>query len=293
MTSSSTPERDAQLLSIGKQCAAPLCRLVDYLPFKCQHCARSFCSEHFRPEAHSCEKFDVSKHNRVAPSCPLCNTPVTIPQGQDPNIRMDAHITTECSVMTGRAKQPSIPICARAKCGKKLFAPIRCDKCKQQFCPSHRFPASHTCVSTATTSNAPSASTRIMSDVATRTSAASAAAMAAIQRAMVSTNQTPRSVPATPQRSPQPPAIAKASSSSSSSTRSNPLSATDRLPVLPAPKPTVASPGHSSPPTAGTTNEPRPHLPDATPTPNANTTPTKSFVLNPKSYVPPPLFASA
>lgn len=63
------PEREAQLLAIGKQCSEATCHLVDFLPFKCQHCQQSFCQEHFKVEAHRCPEYDESKHNRVAPNC--------------------------------------------------------------------------------------------------------------------------------------------------------------------------------------------------------------------------------
>ena len=66
---SATPERDAQLLEVGKQCSASSCMLVDFLPFKCQHCAEPFCGEHFLPTAHTCPKYDAAKHDRVAPPC--------------------------------------------------------------------------------------------------------------------------------------------------------------------------------------------------------------------------------
>ncbi|TFY68730.1 hypothetical protein EVJ58_g822 [Rhodofomes roseus] len=131
MSGTSTPERETGLLGIGQQCSAPSCMLVDFLPYKCQHCSHPFCGEHFHPEAHKCDKFDASKHNRVAPPCPFCNTPVAIPLGQDPNIRMEAHINSECSVMTGKTRKSSHPTCARAKCGKVLYAPIRCDVSSQ------------------------------------------------------------------------------------------------------------------------------------------------------------------
>lgn len=122
----SSSERDQQLLSIGQQCSDQSCLMVDFLPFKCQHCTKSFCQDHFKVDVHKCPAYDESKHNRVAPSCPLCNTPVAIPLNQDPNIRMEQHINDECSVMTGRRKAKSAPICARGKCGKVLFAPISC-----------------------------------------------------------------------------------------------------------------------------------------------------------------------
>lgn len=177
------PEREAQLLSIGKQCSEATCPMVDFLPFKCQHCQQSFCQKHFKVDAHRCPEYDGSKHDRVAPNCkavshscfgpgrlndsffflegPLCNTPVAIPLGQDPNIRMDTHLTNECSVMTGRAKAKTSRVCAKGNCKKVLFSPIKCtvrlssspwrcltdqlQRCQAQFCPSHRFPADHNC----------------------------------------------------------------------------------------------------------------------------------------------------
>ncbi|KAI0300383.1 hypothetical protein BC826DRAFT_992995 [Russula brevipes] len=156
MSSSSSPTpnsgRDQQLLAVGRQCSHPYCHLVDFLPFKCQHCANSFCADHFKPASHSCTKYDEAKYNRVAPDCPLCNEPVPIPPGEDPNIRMERHLNRDCSVMTGRTQKPSAtPRCARPKCGKLLFAQIQCDKCHGKFCPEHRFPNSHNCSSISST----------------------------------------------------------------------------------------------------------------------------------------------
>ncbi|KAF8333531.1 uncharacterized protein EI90DRAFT_2994468 [Cantharellus anzutake] len=130
------------LLSAGAKCAHPHCGLYDYLPYKCQYCEESFCADHFRPSAHQCEK-EVN-NDRVAPPCPLCKTPVTIPMGEDPNIAMERHFNTACEVM-GKKKSGS-PRCARAHCEKVLHAPIQCEACKKQFCATHRHPTSHKCV---------------------------------------------------------------------------------------------------------------------------------------------------
>ncbi|KAI0036440.1 hypothetical protein K488DRAFT_41129 [Vararia minispora EC-137] len=153
MSASSTPiERDRHMLAIGHQCSQSTCNLVDFLPFKCQHCSLQFCGEHFLPQRHSCPKYDEFQHNRVAPDCPLCGEPVAIPPGEDPNIRMERHLSQECTVMTGKTKQSKTPRCARAMCNKVLYAPIKCDKCKLEFCPTHRFPATHNCSSIGSTS---------------------------------------------------------------------------------------------------------------------------------------------
>ncbi|TFY73062.1 hypothetical protein EWM64_g10951, partial [Hericium alpestre] len=147
---SNTPSRDDQLLAIGQQCSHPSCLLIDFLPLKCQHCAQPYCAEHFMPLAHSCEKFDETKYNRVAPTCPVCNVPVAIPPGEDPNIRMERHLAEDCSVTTGKpSKGKSAPTCDHAKCNKVLFAPIKCDKCAKRYCPAHRFPNTHACPSLA------------------------------------------------------------------------------------------------------------------------------------------------
>ena len=58
---------------------------------------------------------------------PICNIPVAVRPGQDPNVRMEIHLETECSVVTGKVKTKSTPTCARGNCKKVLFSPIRCD----------------------------------------------------------------------------------------------------------------------------------------------------------------------
>jgi len=97
--------------------------------------------------AHKCPKYDETKFNRVSPNCPLCNVVVSVLPGQDANVAVEAHFAKDCSAMTGKAKAKSTPVCAKARCGKSLFAPIRCTKCNQEFCPAHRFPADHSCSS--------------------------------------------------------------------------------------------------------------------------------------------------
>ncbi|KNZ76749.1 AN1-type zinc finger protein 2A, partial [Termitomyces sp. J132] len=142
----SVTDNGTQLLSIGKQCSHPSCLLIDFLPFKCQHCQESFCQEHFKVAAHKCPKYDEGRFNRVAPDCPFCNTPVAVRPGQDPNDRMEDHIMKECPVMTGKTgRARTMPVCARANCNKVLFQPILCDICHNQFCPTHRFPTDHSC----------------------------------------------------------------------------------------------------------------------------------------------------
>ena len=62
-------ERHGHILNIGEQCSEKSCMTVDFLPFKCQYCKESFCSDHFRPEGHKCEKYEAGMVDRIAPEC--------------------------------------------------------------------------------------------------------------------------------------------------------------------------------------------------------------------------------
>lgn len=264
------PERDAQLLAIGRQCSEASCLLVDFLPFKCDLCSASFCAEHFAVAAHKCPKYDDRIHNRVAPNCPLCNTPVAIPPGEDPNIRMERHINNECSVMTGKARRSkSTPICARGKCGKVLFAPIACDTCHKHYCPQHRFQKDHDCVPALSTHPSSTIHQNVLSAALKRMNVTPASSNKVTPPKATSTAQGSGAVPVP-------------SSGNASPLLRNPLSKTDRASAVPA------TPNQSS----------QLFLPTSTSTcaanhmsTNNNTTvkPTWDFL----SFVPPPIFSAA
>lgn len=286
----STPaERDEQLLSIGKQCSHPACLLVDFLPFKCQHCEDAFCQEHFLVSAHNCTKYDESKHNRVAPNCPLCNTPVSIRPGQDSNVRMDEHLTNDCSVLTGKSgRARTMPVCARGGCKKVLFSPIRCNNCKSQFCPSHRFPADHSCSSTAATQSKPVTSKLLPNINATninvKVSAAGAVAMSAVKKTKASVS-TPKPVT----QATKPVALPKPVSAT---THTNMFSKTNRL-LSSSPAPLLKT-FHNA-----TTDAPANDISTSITSTNAIPTIPNDIVSMPipvikfNSFVPRPIFANA
>jgi len=282
----STLQRDERLLAVGQTCSDPLCHLVDFLPFKCQHCSLPFCAEHFKVDAHKCSQYDESKHDRVAPSCPMCNEPVAIPPGQDPNIRMERHMDTECSVLTGRRQKKSAPTCARAKCGKVLFAPISCSKCNQQYCPAHRFPADHLCASTSTTTPTAALSkpaAQHVADISAKASAAGSSAAEAVKRKWAamptSTSSAARPAKLATAGYAKPP-TPSSSKPFSSTDRSSPFPST----AVPVPRETAVviklppinsdSPAKLTPPPSPTVDKPAP-------------------VINYMSFIPRSVFASA
>ncbi|KZS93625.1 hypothetical protein SISNIDRAFT_474213 [Sistotremastrum niveocremeum HHB9708] len=195
MSSVESPS-SSQLLFVGQQCSDKTCHLVDFLPLKCQHCAQPFCGEHFLPQNHSCEKYDVTKFDRVAPQCPLCNTPIAIPPGEDPNIKMSHHLETSCSSTTGRSSRTtsSTPRCQNVKCKKVLFAPIRCDSCRHQFCAEHRFPNGHNCSSLKSSLAAPAKSTP--SATSAKSTPSAQASLAAFKRTLASAKHAAKPAPA-------------------------------------------------------------------------------------------------
>ncbi|KAG8917363.1 hypothetical protein FRC01_002502 [Tulasnella sp. 417] len=256
----------SELLAIGQQCSHPACSLVDFLPIKCQHCTKPYCSDHFKPDVHSCDKFDPAKHDRIAPACPFCQKPVAFAAGVDPNIAMENHFETSCTVVAsggligmrakaGGAGAGASPRCARAKCSKVLVAPIRCTACSQQFCAEHRFPSNHKCVTGAASASAsnssssraspapaPVATTATMSSsLADSATARKNAALAAMNRAKASVVAAAKpalppakssSTPVAPLSSSSAKPVVASSPPSSSNPSKNPFSKTERL-VLP------------------------------------------------------------
>lgn len=66
---------------------------------------------------------------------PVCNIPVAVRPGQDPNVRMELHFSQECSIMGGKKeKSKATPRCARGTCKKVLFSPIRCVVSPNRIC---------------------------------------------------------------------------------------------------------------------------------------------------------------
>lgn len=227
----STTDNSSQMLLIGTTCSDPHCQLVDFLPLKCQHCSLPFCSSHFLPSGHSCTKYDAAKYDRVSPNCPLCNEVVSVRPGENPNTRMEAHIASACSAVHGAnaQKKQTGPICAKAKCGKHLVVPIKCETCNQAFCPAHRFPTSHVCSPPA---NKSASSQPFGKPQDSKNKAASGSKLNSFLRptnnSRPQTTQTTAAKPTVAQAKPAPSTKTQGASTSSSSSRPNPFSKNDR-----------------------------------------------------------------
>ncbi|KAF7732293.1 hypothetical protein EC973_005189 [Apophysomyces ossiformis] len=74
------------------------------------------------------------------PTCPLCDRPVPIPRGQDPNIQVNRHIQNNCA----EPEKPS-NVCRLRGCKAKLLVPMQCPECDYSYCVKHRLALDHQC----------------------------------------------------------------------------------------------------------------------------------------------------
>ncbi|XP_012220473.1 AN1-type zinc finger protein 1-like [Linepithema humile] len=83
----------------GKRCSIKDCKLLDFLPFVCEHCQATFCKEHFHTISHECLKAENPK--------PILEKPVNF-------------------------------LCSKESCKETSPVEMPCIKCKQHFCLAHR-----------------------------------------------------------------------------------------------------------------------------------------------------------
>eukprot|EP00933_Yihiella_yeosuensis_P053616 TRINITY_DN51890_c0_g1_i1.p1 TRINITY_DN51890_c0_g1~~TRINITY_DN51890_c0_g1_i1.p1 ORF type:complete len:193 (+),score=22.71 TRINITY_DN51890_c0_g1_i1:69-581(+) len=134
----------AHFSDCGKHCEDPYCRQQDLLPLQCNACGKTYCSNHFSYEAHSCPKGRKETDKRVI-VCPLCQEAIPLPFGEDENEVWERHFSTTCRPKTTAATGP--PRCPVRGCKEKLTFSnsCTCDKCKLKVCLKHRYEEDHEC----------------------------------------------------------------------------------------------------------------------------------------------------
>jgi len=128
-----------EFAELGKHCEWEGCKQLDFLPFVCQACKKTFCLEHRESTSHRCTFF-VSKE---IPQCPICSQIVHIKEGEDPNRKVDEHIAQGCPKELDNNQKYFR--CSFARCKGTEVVPMICDKCKLNFCVPHRLPQDHEC----------------------------------------------------------------------------------------------------------------------------------------------------
>ncbi|KAF9943059.1 zinc finger, AN1-type domain [Mortierella alpina] len=138
-----------ELPSIGKHCSDSTCSQLDFLPFSCQYCKQIFCQDHWRLEGHVCPKRDeATQQDQRVPICPLCSKPVPVKKGEDPNLRMEQHISAGCPEPATTTSKPIYTnSCHFKACKNRSAIPIVCQKCRLNYCLKHRLEGDHACAS--------------------------------------------------------------------------------------------------------------------------------------------------
>ncbi|CAG8514853.1 753_t:CDS:2 [Funneliformis mosseae] len=133
-----------ELPDLGRHCADSSCKQLDYLPFKCQYCKREYCNEHSNPKVHNCPNAPSDDGERV-PVCPVCNVPVPVSRGEDPNIRMNLHISNDCRPPSKTTSSKPFNACFFGKCKTRSPLPLVCSGCGKNYCIKHRLELDHNC----------------------------------------------------------------------------------------------------------------------------------------------------
>lgn len=134
MASSMPPD----LMSIGAHCARPGCQQLDFLPFKCGSCGKTYCLDH---RVCGC----TATSNQVV-VCPLCARAVIISPGEDVELVFDRHTRTECDPSNyDRVHRKAR--CPAGSCREKLTTTnsYTCRDCGVTVCLKHRLPGDHQC----------------------------------------------------------------------------------------------------------------------------------------------------
>jgi len=130
---------------LGKQCHLKECKQLDFLPFTCEYCKFVFCHEHWKPENHHCEKESTEKKDFHTTICPVCGKIVPIKRDEDPNIRVNKHISEGCPDPGTSTSTSTKKVCQYKGCKTAQLIPFVCPKCKKSFCIKHRLDMDHNC----------------------------------------------------------------------------------------------------------------------------------------------------
>ncbi|KAL0086495.1 hypothetical protein J3Q64DRAFT_1809379 [Phycomyces blakesleeanus] len=88
----------------------------------------------------------------LVPTCPICEKPVSVPRGEDPNIKVNQHIQNNCA-----SPKPLDNTCKLKGCKQKLLVPMTCSDCKLSYCVKHRLGIDHQCPGKPAPTSSPSA----------------------------------------------------------------------------------------------------------------------------------------
>ncbi|KAI1640058.1 AN1-like zinc finger protein [Biscogniauxia mediterranea] len=119
--------KDTDATLIGRHCQLEYCNQLDFLPFFCQSCKKTFCLDHRTEDAHKCASRGAWAERRR-------QAQLAKPSAGE-GIRMRDYVS----------EKP----CAAADCkttvGTSLVPGVHCSACNRDYCLKHRLKEEHDC----------------------------------------------------------------------------------------------------------------------------------------------------
>ncbi|KAI5837995.1 hypothetical protein DFP73DRAFT_575749 [Morchella snyderi] len=110
--------------SIGKHCDLPSCHRLDFLPFKCESCSKTYCLDHRTETAHKCAhegRWAALRAPKPSSTTPSTPKPRSLLEGPC------AH--PSCKTTINTVRDPG----------------VNCVTCRRTYCLAHRLQDSHNC----------------------------------------------------------------------------------------------------------------------------------------------------
>ncbi|KAB8110349.1 hypothetical protein EE612_047515 [Oryza sativa] len=133
---------------LGAQCDREDCNQLDFLPFDCDGCGKTFCAEHRTYRDHGCAR--AADQGRTVVVCEACGDAIERRAGDgggDDAAVLEAHARSRrCD--PARKRKPRCPV-PRCKGDAHVLQHERVQGCGQKVCLKHRFPDRHACAGAA------------------------------------------------------------------------------------------------------------------------------------------------
>ncbi|XP_073233796.1 AN1-type zinc finger protein 1-like isoform X3 [Porites lutea] len=102
----------AEFPSLGSHCEEESCGQLDFLPFVCNGCNRTYCKDHRAKTSHSCTSNDQEDQGNMA----------------------------KCGALSSEYQE-----CAIEDCRSCDLVPVLCEHCHNNYCVRHRHQTDHKC----------------------------------------------------------------------------------------------------------------------------------------------------
>lgn len=111
----------------GKHCQLEYCNQIDFLPFICQSCNKTFCQEHRIEDSHKCTNPGAWARRRREAEL----AKASIGEGKQLHYRVATKPcdSPSCSTMVGTSRNPG----------------VHCQTCRRDYCHTHRLKEEHNC----------------------------------------------------------------------------------------------------------------------------------------------------